>query len=114
MSASGLIKQTERNQLKSDILDQIMNDLPSDIVLGRTNEGICIMIDNEGEGGIPVVLDIKIKNVNTDLDTAITEFNQKQAEKLERAEQRKKDAKASFNSQVAKKKFLEEKEKKKA
>jgi len=114
VSPKGLIKQTERNTLKTDILKAIMQGLPHDIVLGKTNEGICIMVDNENEGGIPIILDIKIKNMNTDLDTAIEEYEEKQAEKRQRAEDRKKEAKASFNNQVAKKKFLADKEKGKA
>lgn len=111
VSASGLIKQTDRNAMKSDILNHIMNDLPSEIVLGKTNEGLCLMIDNEGEGGIPIILDIKIKNMNTDLDTAIEEYKKKEVEKQERAEQRKRDATASYNNQVKMKKFKADREK---
>lgn len=111
VSPTGLIKQTERNAMKSEILETIMLDLPQEIVLGRTNEGICLMIENEIEGGVPVILDIKIKNLNTDLDTHIEEYEKKQKEKKEKAEQRKRDQQASYKNKMREKEFKKEKEK---
>ena len=109
VSKTGLIKQNERNTMKSDLIMALMKDLPQNIVVGKMKEGIVLEIPNDNEGAIPMVLDIKIKNINFDTITSVEAYEKDKDEKAKKALERKKDQKASYNSQQKKKDFLEKK-----
>ena len=97
---NGTIKQTERNALKTKLLEAFMADL-GEIVVGRASEGVYLELPNDVEGSIPVVLDIKIKNTTIDTYAPIQEYELKQKEKLERAKKQKKERQASYKNQMA-------------
>jgi hypothetical protein len=90
------IKQTERNALKSDLLEALSSDLTSGIeVIGRSKEGIIIALQNDIEGAIYGVIDIVIKDLTFEPDLLIDEYAQAQAEKIAKAKaQEQKRAKA--------------------
>lgn len=88
------IKQTERNQLKTDTLDALALDFEQGLqVVGRCKEGVIVAFDNEMEGSIYGVVDIVIKDLSYNPDEYITEYQKALDERAERerkqAEKRK-------------------------
>jgi hypothetical protein len=80
------IKQTERNALKSDILEALSSDLADSIeVVGRSKEGIVIALPNEMEGSIYAVVDVVLKNLDFDPEILISEYETAKAEKEAKA-----------------------------
>jgi len=80
------IKQTERNALKSDILEALSSDLETSIeVVGRSKEGIIIALPNEIEGSIYAVVDVVLKNLDFEPEVLIDEYEKAKAEKEAKA-----------------------------
>lgn len=80
------IKQTERNALKSDLLEAISSDLADSIeVVGRSKEGVIIALPNEMEGSIYAVVDVVLKNLDFDPEILIDEYETAKAEKEAKA-----------------------------
>ena len=80
------IKQTQRNALKSDLLEALSSDLADSIeVVGRSKEGIIIAIPNDIEGSIYAVVDVVLKNLDFDPEVLIEEYTQAQADKEAKA-----------------------------
>jgi hypothetical protein len=80
------IKQTQRNALKSDLLEALSSDLADSIeVVGRSKEGIIIAIPNDIEGSIYAVVDVVLKNLDFDPEVLIDEYTQAQADKEAKA-----------------------------
>ena len=80
------IKQTQRNALKSDLLEALSSDLATSIeVVGRSKEGIIIAIPNDIEGSIYAVVDVVLKNLDFDPEVLIEEYTQAQADKEAKA-----------------------------
>ena len=83
------IKQTERNQLKSDALDAMSIDLTSGLeVVGRCKEGVIVAFDNDEEGAIYGVVDIVIKNLDYEPESYLEDYRIAQEEKAERERKR--------------------------
>lgn len=81
------IKQTERNALKSDILEALSSDLADSIeVVGRSKEGVIIALPNEMEGSIYGVVDVVLKNLDFDPEILISEYEMAKAEKERKAQ----------------------------
>lgn len=81
------IKQTERNALKSDLLEALSSDLTSGIeVIGRSKEGIIIALQNDIEGAIYGVIDVVIKDFTFEPDLLIDEYQESQADKIAKAQ----------------------------
>ena len=81
------IKQTQRNALKSDLLEALSSDLADNIeVVGRSKEGIIIAIPNDIEGSIYAVVDVVLKNLDFDPEVLIDEYSQAQADKEAKAQ----------------------------
>lgn len=89
------LNQTQRNKMKIELLDLIMESLRQNIdsdyiELGRTKDGIVISLDNENVGFIPIALDIKIMGLDYDLDFESQEYeNDKIAKQQAKAERQK-------------------------
>jgi hypothetical protein len=80
------IKQTQRNALKSDLLEALSSDLATSIeVVGRSKEGIIIAIPNDIEGSIYAVVDVVLKNLDFDPQIMLDEYEDAQAEKEAKA-----------------------------
>lgn len=90
------IKQTERNALKSDLLEALSSDLANGIeIIGRSKEGVIVALHNDIEGSIYGVIDIVVKDLNFEPDLLIDEYIQAQADKVAKAKaQEQKRAKA--------------------
>ena len=86
-----VISQNQSRELKAQILSKITEKLSEnfDVEFVRTAEGYFMLIPNDNEGVIPVLLDVKMKPLDTDVDTLAEEYKQKQAEK----EAKKKESK---------------------
>jgi len=81
------IKQTQRNALKSDLLEALSSDLADNIeVVGRSKEGIIIAIPNDIEGSIYAVVDVVLKNLDFDPQIMLDEYDQAQADKIAKAQ----------------------------
>jgi len=99
----GAIKQTERNNLKNEMLAELIKDLPSGLVVGRAKEGIILELPNDNEGALPIVLDIKFKNVDYDTVTPVKDYTQAQAEKVEKAKEKAEKTKRAIARRNAEK-----------
>ena len=96
--SNGKLNQVERNNAKAELLEAIGLDLPGAVLLGKCKEGLVVEVPNDNEGAITFVLDIKIKGLDWDGASIIADYERDQAEKAERAEQRKRDAKATYTN----------------
>lgn len=95
------LNQVQRNATKAELLDALMGDLPREIVVGKCKEGVVLLIDNENEGGIAVVLDLKIKPLTFDAEGVVENYRFEQKEKEERAAARKRDQAATYKNAMA-------------
>lgn len=80
-----MIVQRQRNELKYNFLDVLIetlteNGIDKDLI-HRTTDGYIFEMQNKELGFIPVQIDIKIKDVDYDLEGAIIEWEDKVAEK---------------------------------
>ena len=86
------IKQTERNALKKDFLDVLLETLSENgLTVARTNDGIVLTIPSKKDD-IYVAIDGVVKNLDYDLDFEIDEYKLKLEKQLERELERKKKA----------------------
>lgn len=89
------INQVQRNGIKTYGLDALQRDLTDNgFTVHRTKEGLVIEIANQEFGTIFTVLDFKVKDLDFDVQEAVTEYNDAIAERerkaLEKAEKVKK------------------------
>ena len=112
------IHQTERNALKTELLDALCEDFAETFeVVGRTSEGILIEVpcasladklspDSCGSGAITLAIDIKIKSLDTDIQAELDAYAVEVEEKLakEKAKAEKKARKIAKDSQARAKK----------
>ena len=88
-----MIVQKERNELKYNLLEGIIEaltsqGLPADLV-HRTTDGYIFELQNDEYGMIPIQIDIKVKDMDYDLDTAREEWEAKVEEKRYKEQQKK-------------------------
>jgi hypothetical protein len=71
VTPKGAINQTQRNTLKNELLDNLIEDLSRglgvDVV--RLDKGIALNIQHEQEGALPITLDIVFKNTTYDIES---------------------------------------------
>lgn len=86
-----VIEQKQSRALKAELLNKVIDLITNeyDIEVRATSEGTFLMIPNNEEGVIPVILDIKMKPLDTDVDTLEDEYKQKQEAKAQK--QKKKE-----------------------
>lgn len=90
-----VIQQTEGRELKKTLMQELISNIAAtyDVEVGMTDEGLAIAIPNEEEGSIYITLDIKVKPLDYDMDTAVMDYSSKQAQK-EEAKKKKSEDKA--------------------
>lgn len=100
-----MIVQKERNELKYNLLEGFIDalvemGLPREL-MHRTTDGYIFELQNEEHGMIPIQFDIKVKDMDYDLDAAKEDWDIKVQEKREkelakeREEQRKAEKRAA-------------------
>ena len=94
------IHQTERNALRVELLETLLADLVSTgFVTARTKDGILVEIPNSsiadgisrdsiGSGALTIAFDVKVKDLDADLEYLEEEFATDQATKAEAKAQR--------------------------
>ena len=97
------IHQTQRNSVKAGLIDAIQADLAAELGVDalRTSDGVAVLMDNEGEGGVPFVLDIAMKSFDYDVFKEHDAYLQDKAIKAENAERRAKAKRTKFKNDTA-------------
>lgn len=88
-----MIVQRERNELKYNLLEGVIEALvsqgmPKELV-HRTSDGYIFELQNAEHGIIPIHIDIKVKDMDYDLEGAIEDWKQKVEEKRMKERQKK-------------------------
>lgn len=90
------IKQTQRNQLKAEMLEALVDGLSElGVSVAKVDKGYAISVPNDEEGSFTAVLDLTIKSMDFDMYAENEAIVAKEAEKAEAvlARQREKEAK---------------------
>lgn len=82
------LQQTEARTLKLQALAQVQELLSQayDLEIIQTGDGLIMLVPNEELGVIPMALDIKVKSLDYDYETAQQEYQQKQQAKQKKQE----------------------------
>lgn len=89
--ANDKIKQTERNALKKDFLDTLLETLTDNgFDAERTNDGVVIVL--QANRTIYIAIDAVVKNLDYDIDFETAEYETKIAKQVERELERQKKA----------------------
>lgn len=80
------IQQTQSRELRATIIENIKQALLETFDIDATmgSDGLVIIVPNDNEGYIPVVLDIKMKSLDYDYETATKDYNDKLKAKEEK------------------------------
>ena len=97
------IHQTQRNAVKRGFLDAIQKDLVEclNVEALRTAQGVGVLIDNDEQGGVPLVLDIAMKSFDYDVIGEHEAYLQDLEIKAEKAEKRAKARATKYKNDVA-------------
>jgi hypothetical protein len=90
------IKQTQRNQLKAEMLEALVDGLSElGVSVAKVDKGYAISVPNDEDGSFTAVLDLTIKSMDFDMYAENEAIVAKEAEKAEAvlARQREKEAK---------------------
>lgn len=90
------IKQTQRNQLKAEMLEALAEGLSElGVSVAKVDKGYAISVPNDEDGSFTAVLDLTIKSMDFDMYVENEAVLAKEAEKAEAvlARQREKEAK---------------------
>ena len=81
------IEQKQSRALKAELMGKVSALIKEtyDVDTAQTSDGLYLLIPNDEEGSIPVLLDIKMKPLDTDIETLTAEYQKKQEEKAEKA-----------------------------
>lgn len=91
-TANDKINQTERNELKRDLLNCLKEDFEKNgFQATLTNDGVVLTIESERDT-LFIAIDPVVKNLDYDLDFEKSEYDLKIAKQLEREAIRKKRA----------------------
>lgn len=99
----GNLNQKDRNRVKREVIQALMEDLPEDFVIGKAKEGIVIEIPHRHFGAITITVDAKVKNMDWDSASAIEQEADRERKAKERLEKRKKDTAESIRQTQARK-----------
>ena len=90
-----VIEQKQSRALKAELTSKVAALIAAtyDVETVQTSDGLYILIPNDEEGVIPIMMDIKMKPLDTDIETLREEYIQKQQEKA--AKEAEKAAKAT-------------------
>ena len=78
------INQIQRNALKSEALYAIFSDLNGGTEIVRTLNGLVLVVPNDELGEVYLEIDLKVKNLDFDVEQATTEYSQTLAERVAR------------------------------
>ena len=103
------IQQVQRNQVKQMLMNGLFESLKSNgIQVDKVADGLTVTVDNQEIGAFFVTLDMKVRNLDYDLETEINDYNDKVAEKLETDKKKAETkAKAIAKTRQAKKEATE-------
>lgn len=90
------IKQTQRNQLKAEMLEALVDGLSElGVSVAKVDKGYAISVPNDEDGSFTAVLDLTIKSMDFDMYAENEAIVAKEQEKAEAvlARQREKEAK---------------------
>ncbi len=97
INEKGELKQTERNQLKADILQAFSEFLTENgVETFRVKDGLAIEITNEDVGAVPVVIDFTVKSLQFDVTGEHEIFMKEVAEKHAKAEAKAREKQAKI------------------
>lgn len=99
----GNLNQKDRNRVKRELIEALMEDLPEDFVIGKAKEGIVLEIPHRHFGAITVTVDAKVKNMDWDSQAAIDQEREREEKAKERKAKRDKDTKESIRQTQARK-----------
>lgn len=92
------IKQTERNEIKSELLQAIALDLSQ--LLGvdilKVDKGFGFMLPNDNEGSVPMVIDLTVKSMDFDVFAENEAVVAKDKERLEALLERRREIETKF------------------
>lgn len=92
------IKQTERNEIKSELLQAIALDLSQ--LLGvdilKVDKGFGFMLPNDNEGSVPMVIDLTVKSMDFDVFAENEAVVAKDKEKLQALLDRQREKETKF------------------
>lgn len=94
------VNQTQRNAMKADAMKAFLSDLV-DLGAVMTNDGIVLPVQNDELGVVYIELDLKVKNLDFDLDNAVAEYEKTLSDRADRAKERA-DKKAKALAEKAK------------
>lgn len=82
------IKQTDRNNLKKQFLDSLLEDLKDNgLTVNRTNDGIVLTVESKNDT-VYITIDGVVKNLDYDLNFEIDEYELKTEKQAERERER--------------------------
>lgn len=89
------IKQTQRNALKKEVLDTLLETFAgAGFDVERTNDGVILVLDAKNTE-INVAIDAVIKNLDYEVDVEVSEYNLKLEKQAERERAKAEKVKAS-------------------
>lgn len=85
VNEKGLLKQNVRNELRKDLLIDVMEVLKeAGYSVSINEEGVGVRLANETEGSIPAIVSVTIKDLDFDLEGAHEDYLAKEEEKAEK------------------------------
>lgn len=107
----GAINQTQRNSLKNELLETLIDDLSKGlgVEVVRVDKGIALNIDHDNEGALPITIDIVFKNTTYDIHNENKAYLKDKEIKAENKELREKAKRAKFKNDVATREFAKNK-----
>lgn len=91
VTEKGDLKQNERNALRVRIVSALADLLSeNDVATVSVKDGLVIEFTNDELGSIPVVVSVTMKNLQYDVVTAEKEFQDLQAKRLAKENEKKK------------------------
>lgn len=107
----GAINQTQRNTLKNELLDTLIDDLSKNLgfEILRVDKGLALNIPHENEGALPITLDIVFKSTDYDIVEENKAYIKDKEIKAQKKEEREKAKRTKFKNDTATREFLKNK-----
>lgn len=92
------VKQTERNEIKSELLQAIATDLSQllGVEMLKVDKGFGFMLPNDNEGSVPMVIDLTVKSMDFDVVAENEAVVAKDKEKLQALLERQREKETKF------------------
>lgn len=111
ITPKGAINQTQRNNLKNELLETIATDLSKELGVEvlRVDKGLALDIPNENEGSLPITFDVVIKNTNFDVIGEHQGYLKDKKLKAERKAKRNKEKQTKYKNDTKYREMQKEK-----